>query len=356
MSNTPTISLSTFLQNYLAEGEIDIPKYFPRYAISAKWAWKELFQKTLYVVQSHWFPVLFDGEYYYIDLPKCVSRIISVGVEDKYGKIQPLYNNAQWNVVAKPTKQCNCGCSCDGLCNDGSTTTVTTKEVFRINNVPYYERTWLKICKNGDVVEYREVPTKKYNDYTGTPGDFNGDFNDDFSKPSAFENFTVQTEVFQKILCKLDVAPCGCPTSTDENLDKLHTHCGWDCRGGWRKRPRQTFENVNNNYYGEVKLSPCGTKVYYRLAKHGKIPDYLLLSWQGTGEEVGLEVQVPEYAYEALSAMLFWRTIRRNPRYSQSDKVEAERIKNMEINNLILYLNPLSWNFLANVSDTEIRW
>lgn len=366
MSSCASISLSSFVQQYMAEGQIANKKYFGSYLITAKWAFKKLFRNTLYSVQSNWFPVKNGDPYNYIEIPKGIVRWFSVGVEDSCGLIQPLYYNSQLNIIKKPTSsRCTCDqCSCEGGCNDFEDMTVTTKEVFIIAGVPYYERTWIKVCKNGDILEYKEQPVKKYNDYIGSMGDYNEDYNEDYDvNDPGFDNFTIETITSQRKLCALDVRPCGCPEATPDNLKKIHECCGCYLKPGsfyLRKCCTVFKENINDNGFGEVKISECGTRIYFNPAKCGPTsvtnPQYLQLNYQTNGDTPGAEIQVPELAYYALSAGVFYRVTERNGKYGLSERQEAERRMEKEENLLLRDLNPVSLQFLSNLQDANIRW
>src|SRR5258706_2266858 len=156
---SPTVTLSEAVDEYLIENMINKKKYYPAYLTVAKRAWKKLFWNTLYVVQSQWMPLKKGNPYNYIDLPAGTVRLLSVAETNHCGNIEALFYNPQLNVIAKPTiNNCSCGkFDCDGLCGDLNNMTVTTQEAFAINGVTYYQKTWLKYCPNGDILEYTET-------------------------------------------------------------------------------------------------------------------------------------------------------------------------------------------------------
>ena len=121
--------------------------------------------------------------YPYINVPKSAVRLFSVMDVDRHNKLLPLFYNDQINVLPLPTTQdCGCQqCDCTGAQDELTGLTYTTTALFTINGITYYEKSWMKLCSNGDILQYREVPTKKYNDMRGNFGDFNNDFNQDFS-------------------------------------------------------------------------------------------------------------------------------------------------------------------------------
>lgn len=364
----PSVALSESLDKYLALRGIDRKKYYAKYLIAAGKVWEEIFQKTLWVVQSQWKELKAGDPYNYIDKPRDCLRWFSVASTDECGNIVPLYYNSQLNILPKPTSSnCSCaGCGCDGMCQDLNGMTLTTKEAFTINGITYYEKTWLQYCTNGDILEWREVPTKKFNDYVGDGGDFNNDYNNDYDIGSnPFANFDIVTQTFQKKLCSLTTRPCGCPQDTPENRENLNCFCSCYLPiFGLHKRKHchEFVENTNNNHYGEIKESECGTKIYFKpskkwkLAGKSKYPSHLLVNFQTSGVGVSQETQVPLYAEVCLWAGTDYYTKLFNNTYSQSDKKLAEYKYNDEVNKIILYLNPIDLHFVNQVQDEKISW
>lgn len=363
---TNTISEATDL--YIIHRGINKKKYFSRYLNIGKYVWQDIFQKTLWVVNSVWEPLRQEGDRFYINIPPNAQTVFSVGVVDHCDLIQPLYYNNQINVVAKP-KESGCGCNkcdCAGLCQATNSLQVTTKLIFTINGVNYYQKCWVEYCKNGDVLEWCEIPTKKYNSIVGDGGDFNNDYNNDYLIGAApFSDYTIEIVKTQKKLCKLEVKECGCPVETEENNELFLNCCGfymdWSCQNK-NRHCKEFFENVNNNHYGEVKLSDCGTKMYYRPSKKWqqvtgqKMPKHLLVNFQTNGQYVGQEIQIPTYANMCYWAGLDYRSKVFNDRYSMGEKKIAEYKYNDEKALVISYLNPIDIVFMASVQNLSIIW
>lgn len=364
MSQCSSNTLSSFVDEYLAMRGVDQKKNYPKYLINAKRAWQKIFRNTLWSTQSEWKTVKKGTPYNYIDVPAGMERMFSVSVEDIHHKIQPLYYNAALNIIEKPAQQsCGCNqCNCDGLCEDLNSTITTTTLAFTIDGVNYYTKEWIKSCPNGDVIKWREVPTKKYNDFIGESGDYNDDFNDDYSiQTGATSNFTIITQTFQEKICKLEVRECGCPVETPENVQLLNTCCGGFFPFGYWNRhwERPNFlDDINNNGYGSVKISECGTKIYFvpnpRCHTIPHIPKFLLVNFQTNGLSCTDQVLIPDIAFDYFTYELDYRNKVFNNQYSLGDKQEAERRRNMAQNQLILDLNPLNLQELANVFDGPI--
>lgn len=365
MSTCSNMSLTGFLENYLAENQISSKKYFSSYLISAKHAWRQIFRETIFGTQSVWVELKRDDTGTYFDIPKHVERVFSVGTEDSCGLIQTVYYNEQISVIPKPSKSsCSCqACDCGG-CGDFEDMTASTRPLFTINGVDYYERKWVKVCKNGDIIEYTESFTKKFNDFVGQSGDYNDDYANDYDNGgNGFANYEIVPITTQKTLCKIDVRKCGCPESSAENLKKINDCCGCYLRVGsyYLNKCCSLFkENINNNGRGEVKMGECGTKMYFFPPQCSSAefvdPKWLLLNCQTNGEMEGKEIQIPSIAYDAMASTLFYRVIKRNGKYSLGERIEAERLMHKDQNALLVNLNLLSLSFLSNLQDATIKW
>ena len=360
------LTLSAAVDEYLIQRFVDRKKYFDAYLTIAKRAWQKIFRNTLYEVQTVWLTMQQGTPYNYIKVPKNAQRIFTVNYVDHKGKIQPLYYNNQINIIPKPSSpDCGCPvCGGDGTCDIENIQT-TTKLLFTINGINYYETDTIKICPNGDVLTYRVVPTKKYKDFVGDGGDYNPDYNNDYSTGNpSFSNFEIVNEIFQEKICALETRPCGCVVDTPQNVEIINTYCGcYFPFGYWTRshREKQTiFSDINSNHHGEVKISEDNTKIYYIPTRHHGtpheplIPQYLLLSFQTNGLDCTSEVLVPDY-----SLYYFWTTLdfsvkRFNSKYNRLEKKDAEWAMNDEENKVILYLNNFNLSKLADIQDAEI--
>lgn len=368
ISKASRYTLYDTVNELMSLNQINQKKYIASYLIAAKQAWRDLFWNTLYITNSVWKTVQAGDPYPFIYVPRDCQRILYVGREDHCGDVKPLYYNNTMNVIAKPKeKKCGCsGCECGGLCEDLNAATFTTKVLFTINGIEYVEKIWIKYCKNGDIIEYKEVPVKKYNSFTGDGGDFNNDFNNDYSiGGGGLSDFSIITETFQRKICALETYPCGCPVDneTNECLVRDFCSCFMPFFGHRRKKDCAHFlVDTNISEFGAVKISECGTKIYFKPGKHHgrekKIPDFLQIAYQTNGDPTLLDqqIQVPEYAKVAMWAGTFHYIKYFNPKYTQNEKQFAKWAFNAEINSLITFLNPLSLQDLADIQDLPMRW
>jgi hypothetical protein len=365
------LTLSEVCDEYLINRMIDKKKNFASYMVIAKRSWQKIFWNTVWATQSSWHTVKNGLPYDYIELPRGISRFLTASIQDPHGLIQPLFYSSQLNIIPKPSKpSCGCGeCQCDGMCDDISASSVTTKLLFTINGVNYYEKEWIKTCKNGDLIKWREVPVKKYNDFVGESGDFNDDYNSDYSNANASTgNFSIVTQTFQEKVCTLEVRPCGCPLNTPQNIELINTCCAGFFPYGWRRdeymQSNSPLSDVNSNCYGEVKLSECGTKLYFKPTKKWwqvcppdkLIPTYILINFQTNGLSCTEETLVPEYALDYMHASMDWRAKRFNSKYSLGEKQQAKYEMNDAENKVVAFLNPINLQEVANIQDAPIRF
>ena len=365
MSNSPSYTLSQVTDQFLIRKGNLKRKHYAETLIIAQDVWKFLFWNTLWAVKNTWIPLQNDGgPYNYIEVPEGTVKVLSVNIEDECGKLHPLYYNAALNVIPKPTQTTSCGCkNCDcnsALCGTVYTTSLVTKPIV-ISGQTYYEKTWMKYCPNGDVIEYQEIPTKKYTTIQQA-GDYNLDYNNDYDIIAAFEDFTIVTVKKQKLICKLELKECGCPKDTEENEQLFLDNCGCGLSAFNIKRVcNYRAKRAAHNSFGEIKFSECGTKIYVvPFEKCDGRPafkmDFCQLSLLTDGVTPDEEIQVPDYSRKCLWACLDSDIKEFNDRYSYNEKESARINKEREINNLIKFLNPLSEEFLATIQEIIPRW
>lgn len=371
----PCYTLSEGVDEYLITRGIDKKKYFTKYMVIAQRIWQEIFWNTLWVVKTVWQPLKKGEPYDYIDMPHDKMRLFSVNTTDDCGKIVPLFYNNQINVVSRPReRKCGCtACDCGGICEDVNSLQVTTRVLFTILGTDYVEKTWLKYCPNGEVWEYKIVPTKKYNSFTGASGDFDQAYNDDFTiGGGALSNFSIVNETLQRKICTLTTKPCGCPDETPVNQQLLLDNCG--CFLPFFSKRRQCYcdpflADPAPNIYGQVKVSECGTKIFFKpplqrfreqcVVGPGpipRLPKFLQVSYQTNGKTVDAQTLIPDFALLALWCGIDWRSKLFNSRYPWNEKKGMEYQYNDAVNKIILYLNAFNLETLSAIQDAPIPW
>lgn len=345
---------------FITQG-IDKKRFFTRYVIIAGDVWSDLFLNTLNVTKNVWLPLKKGDKYNYIEIPNDSERIFYVSTPDDCGNPIPLYFNQLFHVEQPPTtSKCGCtACDCSGFHEELNSTTMTTKVMFTQNGVDYIEKKWVQLCKNGDIIEYREVPVKKFNDRKGDGGDYNNDYNYDYDIANPFANFEIITEKFQEKKCTLKVRACGCPETTIDNENLVLNHCGeflnplLSC---CKKRCERFLPEVNAKEIGEVAISDCETKLFVRKLK--KETQHLLLTYQTNGrcDRNHNPVPISEKALWALWCGIDFRKKVFNNKFSEFEKREAMYRYEDAKNKLFLFDNKVSFEFLSNVVDTPIKW
>lgn len=362
---SPGNTLSKVLDRYLIMRQIQSKKYYSAYSVCAMEAWKDIFQNTIYVQASSWQEIKQDSDgKLYIDVPSGIVRFFAVNTLDDCNNLVPIWYNSQMNVIPTPKKStCGCGCNCGGICDDANSTIMTTRLLFTISGVQYFEKTWTEYCKNGDIIEYKETPVKNYGDMIGSTGDYNNDYNNDFLIGyDGFQNFKITYITSQKVICKLKTKPCGCPEETEENAACFYSACGSHlnfCCSKTKCYP--IFSDINNSGFGEVKFSDCGTRIYWKPSKihweknRDKLT-HIQVSYQVSGETYNSEVVIPEMANRCMYAGIDYFSKIYNGKVSYFEKKAAEyKFENEKID-LIQFLNPVSLKFIKNIQDAPILW
>ena len=365
MNTCPTISLNDLTDLYLIHKNNEGRKYHKQTLVLMQQVFAELFTQTWYTVPSRYMELKKGDPYNYIDVPVGMQRLLSVSVPDRCGNMKPLFYNQDMSVIKKPKrKPCGCEsntCDCAGLCEAIGGLVVNTKEVVIINpqsSPPgpqtYTEYQWLKYCPNGDIYEYRQVPTLQY----------------EFSRGSYDDSYDVSYEIgdssssvivvnLSRKLCSLEVAPCGCPAQNQANEELFFRHCGCfiNTFNPVVVQSRNRCWDTCTAWAGEVKLSDCGTKIFVKWIENIEENHHLLVSYQTNGVDIDGFSQVPnnEPTKMCMYAGVEYRRMVFNDRYNLGQKREALYQYEDKKNELIKWLNPLSTEWARSL-PTMAQW
>lgn len=354
-------TLTDGVDEYLDLRGVDKKKYFDRYLRCAGAAWFKIFKHTLWTAKNVWQPIKAGNPFNYVDVPADAELVFSVSTTDKCDNVIPLYYNPSVNVLPKPTEKA-CGCDkegCGGVCEDINTTSMTTKIMFTDGGIDYYEKTWLKYCKNGDVIEYKETPYKSYNDTTGdNTGDYNIDYNDDSNIAGGFvfANYTIKTTVSNRILVTLKTRPCGCPDDSEENQILLQENCGCFLNNFCKNRIKHChrfLNTVNDECRGEITFSNDETKIFVRNRRPNT--DYLLVNYQTNNKPDG-QTYVPELAKETLWKGIDYYSKIFNNSFTPGEKKFSEYEFNDARNCLVMDLYRVDLQVLSTLSNSPVKW
>ncbi len=347
-------TLAEALDLMLIQSGVDKKKFFlPQLAIAGL-VWPEITTHTLNLVKSVWLPILEDEDGKFVEVPEDAATIHSLNDEDDCGNPVPLYFNRLFHVEQKPTKK---KCGCEDVCDEVEQSTMTTKLMFTANGQDYFEKKWITVKPDGDVVEYREVPVKRYNDRKGDSGDYAEDFSSDYDIGTAFGNYTIVTEKFTEKKCTLAIRKCGCVQNSADNNKLLTENCGVYLNAGLsccKKRCETFLGDPSFHPVGQAAMSECETKIYLRKMRPGR--EFLLLVYQTNGKSCFSNNVVPENALMALWTGIQYRKTLFNSKFTYNEKEAARIAYEREKNNLTTFNNRVKLSFLANVSSQNKKW
>lgn len=392
---SPKYTLAEIVNGYLMRSGNINRKYYRRYEAIAQDIYEKLYANTMPTTISRYMQVFPAGNgdpYPYINRPYGMTRFFGLSVTNKNNELVSVYQNDRLNVFTKPPVQKQgCGCPSTELCDCIDNLQVVITEKFELNGVKYYEKTWVKCCDNGDVLQYSETPvintcsswflagsilgpaTFSYTlcdgtevksqsiDDTGitvcisdmapviiTSGD--GIKTKLGSCDTSGQVVTVITTY--KNLGRLETKDCGCPKETDQNKDLIFNKCGCfltakpNCCKVW-------YEKSHIDCTGEYAWSQCETKLYLKKVKDDG--GFAIIHYQIDPISCGSEILVDSFARWPIWYGMDYESSVFNPRSSKGDLREKERRYQKAINEYFEYLNPMDPDRLFNVVTSEIK-
>lgn len=293
----------------IAQGNDD-RKYYDNMLYHSLQAWNDLLRTTLWAFQSVWVETRKDSSsrYPYITLPRNMDLFLALLEEDRCGRLVQLPGSSSFSTSFPPVqKSCGCtaDCGCGDLCAAANSFSLITKPVV-IGGTTYTEKQWLEVCANGDVIEYREVPSKT-------------------------ETGAVITVQNTQRICTLATKPCGCVEDTDANRVLLSDTCG--CRLDTCHRSR-IFRPEPSGCETTIQDDGCG-----RLQLIGKDikPWYVLQYQESEGCDISL---IPDYALFTHHAGIDFFSIAFNPR-RRNERRDAKYFYEEQKLKLVEQLNPI---------------
>jgi len=344
-------TLEEVVEKYCLRQFNDKRKNFSQYLAIAQDIWEKVFLRTLWAYQAQWFDLCTstNDPYPYLKLPKNIATILGIYFEDDCKKIVPLYTNNNYSVVKKPAvKKCKCNtdCGCGDGCEAVNNFTLITKEIkFDIEilnesgngiisaNTVFYERIWMEKCQDGDIIEWREVPTIVKLD---NPIIING-------KPYYYQLKIVK---LRNLVCKLELLPCGCVKETDENKKAINDLCL--CFNIEKLCETRLKSDVSPNV-SETKINVCGDKAYIINPEHTQ---YLILYQVRRASET---VLVPFEAIDSIMTGIDWEIKRFNPMISSTERKIAKYEYNDALTELVKYYNPIDFENLTRIHEKPMR-
>jgi len=391
---SPKYTLSEVVNGYLLrQGNLN-RKYFRKYEAIAQDIFEKLYTNIMPTTISKYLQVFPAGpgdKYPYIKKPYGMTRFLGVDVTNKHNELIQVFYNDKLNVFTKPPIQkSGCGCSSTDLCDCIDNLQVVITEKFELDGVKYYEKTWVKCCDNGDVLQYSENPVLNGTcstwqlfgsiigsasfSYTKCDGELvrsqevddtgvtvcvsdnapiiitsgNGIKERVGSCSSGQEVVVLKT---YKNLGRLDTKDCGCPKDTAENEDLIYNKCGCFL-GAKPKCCKVWYEKSRIDCTGEMKWSECGDKLYLKNVKDDN--GFVIGHFQVDPISCGGEIMIDSFArWPIWYGMDFESNVfsGAHPNVLR----EKERRYTKAINEYFEYLNPMDPDRFFNIPTAEIK-
>lgn len=342
----PKYPLAEVVEDYLIRKFNQRRKYFGNYFKIAQDVYKDLYRTILPTIISKYVQVFTDDKYPYVLVPDFMERFFSISITNRKNELLEVYYNNDLNVFSKPPTVKHCGCTTTDLCDcmDNLQVVITPKV---IDGTTYYEKVWVVCCDNGDVMQYSEVPVKKYGEAGGSYAD---DYSDDYDIINDGDNVVVLQ--FYKNLGRLDTKDCGCPLDTDNNKVIIYNKCGCflslkpQCCKEW-------YHQKHVSCTGEMKFSECGTRIYLKDVKTDD--GFVVIAYQADPVLCGEEILVDDFAKEAIWYGIEEQSIVFYPRSSEGEKEGAKQRRLAAKNRLFEYMNPINDKRFFSIPTAEIK-
>lgn len=327
----PKYTLGETVNGYLLRAGNINRKYYPKYFRIAQDIYEELYANIMNTTINRYsevFPAGPGDKYPYIKRPEGMARFFGVSVTNKHNELIQVYQNDKLNVFTKPTIQKKCGCSTTDLCDCIDNLQVVLTEKFVVQGTTYYEKTWVKCCANGDVLQYSETPVLVGN------------------------TEEVQVVVEYKNLGRLATKNCGCPLETEENNDLIFNKCG--CFLSAKPRCCKVwYDKSRIDCTGEYKWSQCQTKIYLKNVKDDD--GFAIIHFQLDPVNCASEILIDSFARRPIWFGMDFESNVFNPRSNKGDMREAERRYTKAVNTYFSYLNPINPDRFFNIPTAEIK-
>ena len=347
MVESPKYTLGETVDDFLIRKFNQRRKYYSNYFKIAQDIFKDVYRTMMPTVTSKYVQVFDDDpKYPYVLVPEHMERFFSISITNKNNELLEVFYNNDLNVFSKPPIVKQCGCTSTDLCDciDNLQVVITPKD---IDGTTYYQKVWVVCCDNGDVLQYSEIPVKKYGE---TGGSYNDDFNDDYDIINDGDNVVVLQ--FTKNLGRLDTKPCGCPKDTEENKNLIFNKCGCFL-GAKPKCCKVWYEKTRIRCTGEMKFSECGTRIYLKDVKTDD--GFVVISYQIDPVRCGEEILVDDFARKAIWFGMEYESIVFYPRATATERKEAERRYLKSKTEFFEYMNPVNDRRFFNIPTAELR-
>jgi len=392
---SPKYTLAETINGYMLRAGILNRKYYRKYEAIAEDIFAKLYATIMPTLISKYVEVFQpegDEKYPYIKKPMGMTRFFGVDVTNKHNELLQVFYNDKLNVFTKPPVQkSGCGCASTDLCDCIDNLQVVITEKFTQDGVIYYEKTWVKCCDNGDVLEYKETPVLNgtcstwelagsivgpaYFSYTLCDGTLvrSQEVSDTGLTVCISDNApivitsgdgvknrisacTTGAEVVvlttYKNLGKLETKDCGCPVVSAANEDLIYNKCGCFLTA----KPRCCkvwYDKRRIDCTGEMKWSECGNKLYLKNVKDDN--GFVVAHYQVDPTCCGAEIMIDSFARWPIWYGIDYESQVFNPRSNAGLLREAERLYQKAKTEYFEYLNPMNFDRFFDIPTAEIK-
>lgn len=327
--------------------------YFLRNLEFARWAWKELFRRTIWEIKTE---VLCVSRDHTITVPDDCERLINISVIDKFGIIKPLSYNPNINTAQIRCQKSACSCKkCNGentLCGALDNITKTT-EIVEIQGAEYTLTTWIRYDK-GVLQKQQEIPTL----YQAT-------------------NTVVMTTQVTTI-CNIETDINGCIRPTAPNIEAFRVNCGFAFNNNWDGVNCTWFNNAyrelipaSYNFFGQWNWNAASRDIIHmfhsgrRNATFVNQPEQcgheendikrVIVTFQTNGESANEEILIPQYAEMAVNTGMLYQQRLFNPKDGDRDE-SGLRNWRRAVKNVDRHLNPIRLDDMIKLQTQPHYW
>lgn len=357
------IALSDLVDSFCLEQGNMREANITKVLVHAKWVWKDIFRTVIAQNKTQ----VFRQKHHTFKLPNDCQRVYNISVVDHCGVLHPLTLNSDANTAQIRCVECSCKvCKGEGtLCNAIDSLQATqTPQVFTApapytTTVTLSVTSWVITNSCGDIQKVTKYPVPLWN--AGV-----------FVKVQDYE-------VVTETICKVEVDNHGCIIPTEANLELMGNTLGmWGFnQSGWNgflyvgtdHWHRELLEPPFN-YYGFWNYNAADPQIIH-VFRNSRCPKCnqlnccnkehsennigsIIVSYLTNGEEIGKEILVPEYAYDAMVLGIMYRM--KALSIKPSNIMEAKYLYLDAKKRAMEFLNPIRLDDVYKIQSTKILW
>ena len=304
-------TLSELVDRFNLKQGNDKGRYYTRMLLFAEWAWKDIFQGTLWEIKQVAIQVC-KGE---VKLPDDCKQLLTVAVVDEHKHIKSLTFNPNISTLDMKCVQ-NCSCErCEGkntLCAVNDNMTVVT-EMVDIHDVEYLKTTYTRVNSLGEIQTDEHTPMWDV------------------------ETSAVVYQDVQKSVGSVEVDNKGCIVNNPRNIESLKTHCHsvldapW-----WYENATADLDPADYNYFGHWNWNAASRDIIHIFGNASKI----VIGYRTSAEKGLSEMIIPEDAEMAVHAGMMYQQMIFDPKDRDRGMTGLNRYRQFKLE-LTKLLNPV---------------